>query len=105
MALICLVIPIIILLFEFNIVRRAVYWLGCDHKSLIGIIENTISSNCIKDKLATHSYIIIYTIIECLLFPSIIIYSRSNYLPAIICSTLLQTLEFIITARLRPFIA
>jgi len=69
----------------------------------MGLIENAISMNCIKDRLASHGYILIYTVIETILFPTITIFSRSKFAPAITGMLLLQIMEFSITMRLRPF--
>jgi len=89
MTIICFFTPIIILLWEYNIIRRRVYWLGVDHKSIMGIIEEKVSFNCIKDTLLSHCYVIVFTTIECILFPSIAIFSISNFAPAIILMLLL----------------
>ena len=101
----CFILPIAILLFEYNTIRRTVYWLGIDHRSLMGIIEDKVSFNCIKDSIFSHCYVIILTIIECILFPSIEIYSRSVFEPAIILMIVLQVIEFSITIKLRPFVS
>lgn len=105
MTVICFLSPIFLLLWEYNIIHRRVYWLGVDHKSILGIIEEKVSFNCIKDTLLSHCYVVVFTIIECILFPSIAIFCRSNFASAIILMLLLQIIEFSITVRLRPFIS
>lgn len=61
--------------------------------------------NCIGEKLSTRCYMIIFIVIECILFPSITIFCRMSYLAAIILMILLQAVECGIIIYLRPFLS